>query len=57
MFYNRFEENILYKLSWWYVFAVCEIELILMSLPSYQFNAFIQQIFCRENHVIFLCKA
>ena len=56
MFYNRFEENILNKLSWWYVFVVCKIELVLMSTPSYQFIAFIQQIFRRENHVIFLCK-
>ena len=56
MFYNRLEENILNKLSWWYVFVVCKIELVLMSTPSYQFIAFIQQIFRRENHVIFLCK-
>ena len=28
-----------------------------MSKPSYQFVAFIQKIFCRENDVIFLSKA
>ena len=38
------------------VFVIRKIELILMSTLSYQFIAFIQEIFCRENDEIFLCK-
>ena len=57
IFYNRFGENVLNKqLLWWYFFAICKIEIIFMSTLSYQFIAFIQQILCRENDVIFLCK-
>ena len=42
MFYNGFGKNVLNKQLWWYVFVICETELILM-----------QQILCRENDVIF----
>ena len=57
IFYNRFGENVLNKqLLLWYFFAICKIEIIFMSTLSYQFIAFIQQILCRENDVIFLCK-
>ena len=41
--YNGFGKNVLNKQLWWYVFVICETELILM-----------QQILCRENDVIFL---
>ena len=56
IFYNCFGKNVLNKQLWWYVFVICKIELILMSTLSYQFIAFIQQVLCRENDVIFLCK-
>ena len=54
MFYNRFAKNDLSKQLWRYVFVNCDTEFILMSTLSYQFIAFIQQILCRENDVIFL---
>ena len=56
MFYNRFGKSALNKQLWWYVFVICKIEFIFMPTLSYQFIAFIQQILCRENDVIFLCK-
>ena len=57
IFYNRFAKNVLNKQLWSYVFVIFKAELIIMSSLSYQFIAFIQQILCRENDVIFLCKA
>ena len=54
--YNRFGENVLSKQLCWHVFVNCKTEFILMSTLSYQLIAFIQQILCRENDVIFLCK-
>ena len=56
IFYNRFGENVLNKQLWWCFFVICKIEIIFMSTLSYQFIAFIQQILCGENDVIFLCK-
>ena len=56
IFYNCFWENVLNKQLRWYVFVICKIELILISTLSYQFIALIQQILCRGDDVIFLCK-
>ena len=38
------------------VVFISNLEDILMSTLSYQFIAYIRQIACRENDVIFLCK-
>ena len=56
IFYDCLGKSVLNKQLWWYVFVICKIELILMSTFSCQFIAFIQQILCRKNDVIFLCK-
>ena len=56
IFYNRFGKNVLKNPLLSYVFVICKIEFIPMSTLNYQFIAFIQQIPCRENDVIFLYK-
>ena len=57
IYYHRFGKNVLNKQLWWYIFVICKVELIVMPAFSHQFIAFIQQSLCRENDVIFLCKA